>query len=63
MGVILFEEDGFEEAAHDLFADFRDMDKAGVDLIVAGALDTDDQRGFAVMNRMIRSAGHNIVKV
>lgn len=63
VGVILFEEDGFEEAAHDLFADLRDMDKAGVDLIVAGALDTDDQRGFAVMNRMIRSAGHNIVKV
>lgn len=63
VGVILFEENGFDEAAHDLFADLRDMDKAGVDLIIAGALDTDDQRGFAVMNRMVRSAGYNIVKV
>lgn len=62
-GVILFEEDGFEEAAHDLFARLRQMDEEGVEYIIAGALSTGDQRGFAVMNRMMRSAGFNIVEV
>ena len=62
-GVILFGENDFEEAAHDLFADLRDMDEAGVDLIIAGALSTDNQVGFAVMNRMVKSAGYNIIEV
>ncbi|MBQ0079656.1 MAG: threonylcarbamoyl-AMP synthase [Eubacterium sp.] len=62
-GVILFEDNGFEEAAHDLFARLRDMDEAGVDLIIAGALSTDNQVGFAVMNRMVKSAGYNIIEV
>lgn len=62
-GVILFGENDFEEAAHNLFADLRDMDEAGVDLIIAGALNTDNQVGFAVMNRMVKSAGYNIIEV
>lgn len=62
-GVILFGENDFEEAAHDLFADLRDMDEAGVDLIIAGALSTENQIGFAVMNRMVKSAGYNIIEV
>ena len=63
VGVILFEERAFVEAAHDLFADLREMDKEDVDLILAGALADNDGVGFAVMNRMLKSAGYNIVKV
>ena len=62
-GVILFGEDGYEEAAHDLFAKLRELDRDGVELIIAGALGTDDQRGFAVMNRMLKSAGYNVIEV
>ncbi len=63
VGVILFEEKAFIEAAHDFFADLREMDKEDVDLILAGALSDNDGVGFAVMNRMFKSAGYNIVKV
>ena len=63
VGVILFEEKAFIEAAHDLFADLREMDKKDVDLILAGALSDNDGVGFAVMNRMLKSAGYNIVRV
>ncbi len=63
VGVILFEEQAFIEAAHDLFADLREQDENGVDLILAGALSDRDGVGFAVMNRMLKSAGYNIVRV
>ena len=39
----------------------RDLDKSGVDLIIAGALSEKDGVGFAVMNRMLKSAGYNII--
>ncbi len=63
VGTILFEEKAFIEAAHDLFAELRELDKEGVDMILAGALSDKDGVGFAVMNRMLKSAGYNIVKV
>lgn len=63
VGVILFEEKAFIEAAHDFFANLRDLDAEGVDLILAGALSDTDGVGFAVMNRMMKSAGYNIAKV
>ena len=63
VGVILFEEKAFIEAAHEFFAKLRDFDDEGVDLILAGALSEKDGVGFAVMNRMLKSAGYNIVKV
>ena len=63
VGVILFEEKAFLEAAHDFFAKLRDLDNEGVDMILAGALSDSDGVGFAVMNRMLKSAGYNIVKV
>ena len=63
VGVILFEEKAFVEAAHDFFASLRDLDNEEVDLILAGALSDFDGVGFAVMNRMLKSAGYNIVKV
>lgn len=63
VGVILFEEKAFIEAAHDFFARLRDLDRQDVDLILAGALSDTDGVGFAVMNRMLKSAGYNIVRV
>ncbi len=63
VGVILFEEKAFIEAAHDFFARLRDLDNEGVDLILAGALSDTDGVGFAVMNRMLKSAGYNIARV
>ncbi len=63
VGIILFEEKAFIEAAHEFFAKLRDMDDEGVDLILAGALSEQDGVGFAVMNRMLKSAGFNIAKV
>jgi L-threonylcarbamoyladenylate synthase len=63
VGVILFEEKAFVEAAHDFFSQLRDLDAQDVDLILAGALSDTDGVGFAVMNRMFKSAGYNIVRV
>lgn len=63
VGVILFEEKAFIEAAHDFFARLRDLDNEKVDLILAGALSDTDGVGFAVMNRMLKSAGYNIARV
>jgi L-threonylcarbamoyladenylate synthase len=63
VGIIFFEEQQFIEAAHEFFARLRDLDKQGVDLILAGALSDVNGVGFAVMNRMLKSAGYNIAKV
>ena len=63
VGVILFGEQAFREAAHELFSRLRDLDAEGADLILAGALSDEDGVGFAVMNRMLKSAGYNIRQV
>jgi L-threonylcarbamoyladenylate synthase len=63
VGVLLFEEQAYIEAAHDFYARLRALDADGVDLILAGALSDRDGVGFAVMNRMMKSAGYNIAKV
>jgi L-threonylcarbamoyladenylate synthase len=63
VGVILFEEKAFIEAAHDFFSNLRELDQQNVDLILAGALSDKDGVGFAVMNRMLKSSGYHIAKV
>jgi L-threonylcarbamoyladenylate synthase len=63
VGVLLFDEQAYVEAAHDFYARLRELDAEGADLIIAGALSEKDGVGFAVMNRMMKSAGYNIVKV
>lgn len=63
VGVILFGDDQFCEAAHEFFAKLRDFDGQSVDLILAGALDSTDGVGFAVMNRMLKSAGYSVITV
>lgn len=63
VGVLLFEEQDFVAAAHEFFSRLRDFDEQGVDLILAGALSTSDGVGYAVMNRMLKSAGYKVLKV
>ncbi|MDR2156520.1 MAG: threonylcarbamoyl-AMP synthase [Clostridiales Family XIII bacterium] len=63
VGVILFDERAYREAAHDFYARLRKLDEEGVDLILAGALNGRDGIGFAVMNRMLKSAGYRVVHV
>ena len=63
VGVMLFEEKAYTDAAHDFYAMLRKMDESGVDLILAGALAADDGLGFAVMNRMMKAAGYHIVRI
>lgn len=63
VGLLLFEEQAYIEAAHDFYDKLRVLDGDGADLILAGALSAKDGVGFAVMNRMLKSAGYNIVKV
>lgn len=60
--IIVFSDKHPEAAAHDFFARLRACDKAGVDVILAAAL-REDGIGFAVMNRMFKSAGYNIKEV
>ncbi len=49
-------------AAHEIFAQLRAADKGKADVILAAAL-PQKGLGFAVMNRMLKSAGFNIVEV
>lgn len=63
VGVILFGDDQFSEAAHQFFAKLREFDRQGVELILAGALDSTNGVGFAVMNRMLKSSGYSVINV
>jgi L-threonylcarbamoyladenylate synthase len=62
VGVIIYDDERPEDAARNFFAELRAMDKAGVDVIFAAAL-KEDGVGFAVMNRMFKSAGYHIIEV
>ena len=63
VGVMLFENSMQDVAAHDFYAMLRDFDDVGTDLIIAGAVDAENAVGFALMNRMIKSAGNNVIRV
>ena len=62
VGIILYDDSRPEEAAHEFFAQLRAFDKNGVDVIFAAAL-KEDGVGFAVMNRMFKSAGYHVIRV
>ena len=49
------------KAAHKLFAELRELDRQGYDLILIRTID-EDGFGFSVMNRMLKSAGYDVVK-
>jgi len=48
--------------ASNVFEKLREFDKMGVDIIFAEALD-EKHMGMAVMNRMNKAAGFNIIEV
>ena len=50
------------QAAHELFAALRRADEEGADAILAMAIPARGV-GFAVMNRMLKSAGYHIIEV
>ena len=62
VAIIMYDDSEPEKAAREFFAKLRACDKAGVDVILAAAM-REDGVGFAVMNRMFKSAGYNIVEV
>lgn len=49
------------KAAKKLFADLRELDRQGCDLVLIRALPSIGF-GFSVMNRMLRSAGYDVIK-
>ncbi len=53
--------DNVRKAAHNLFADLRELDRQGYDIILIRALE-EVGLGFSVMNRMLKSAGYDVVK-
>ncbi|MBQ0004944.1 MAG: threonylcarbamoyl-AMP synthase [Clostridiales bacterium] len=50
-----------EEAAHRFFADLRELDRQGTELILVCALE-ERGLGFAIMNRMLKSAGYDVIQ-
>ena len=62
VAVISFDEGGEKQAAHDFFTLVRQADRDGADVILTAAL-REEGIGFSVMNRMLKSAGYNIVEV
>lgn len=55
-----------EEVAHDFFARLRELDRQDVDLILAGAISEkpgEEGIGGAVMNRMLKAAGYQVIRV
>ena len=59
---ILGEEGSADDAARSLFAALREMDEKEADLIYAESL-PDEGLGMAVMNRLRKAAGYNIIRV
>ena len=51
--------EGGAENAHNLFAALREADEAGYEKVYFHAVDT-SEIGLAIMNRMMRAAGHNV---
>jgi len=63
VGILLFNEENYENAAKEFYARLRAFDKEGVDLILAGALTEDAALGSALMNRMAKAASDNFLRV
>ncbi|MDD6881501.1 MAG: L-threonylcarbamoyladenylate synthase [Firmicutes bacterium] len=60
--VLVYDNEDPSKAAREFFAQLREFDKTGVDVIFATALD-EKGVGLAVMNRMFKSAGYNIREI
>ena len=53
---------GNRQAAQNLFANLRKIDELGIEKVFFHAVETDEM-GLALMNRMIRAAGNNVLVV
>ena len=51
-----------ETTAHHLLATLRDLDEDGVEVIYSEAFDT-PRMGQAIMNRLLKAAGHKVAEV
>lgn len=60
--VIIATSDGSGGYAHDLFADLREFDKLGVEVVFAEFCERDGM-DFAIKNRLYKSAGGNVIHV
>lgn len=49
-----------ENAAHSFFADLRQLDREGVEIILVRTLEREGL-GFSIMNRMLKSAGYEVI--
>lgn len=49
-----------ENAAHSFFADLRQLDREGVEIILVRTLEKEGL-GFSIMNRMLKSAGYEVI--
>lgn len=58
---ILDYQNNSERAARDFFARLRQMDRQEVEIIYVVALD-EEELGYSVMNRMLKSAGYDVVE-
>lgn len=60
--VIIATAEGSNGYAHDLFADLREFDKLGVEVVFAEFCERDGM-DFAIKNRLYKSAGGNVIHV
>lgn len=51
-----------DEIAHNLFAILRDFDNKDIDIIYSESFE-DSEMGFAIMNRLSKAAGYDIIKL
>ena len=51
-----------ETISHNLYRILREFDKAGVDIIYSECFST-PRMGQAIMNRLLKAAGHQVIKV
>jgi len=63
VATLLFSDEDLAAAARTLFSQLRRCDEEGVDYIVASAVEASDSVGFAIMNRMLKSAGYHVIRV
>lgn len=63
VAALLFSDEDLSEAARTLFSQLRRCDEEGVDFIIASAVEASDSVGFAIMNRMLKSAGYHVMRV
>ena len=52
----------YEDIAHNLFAVLRRFDEKNIDIIYSESFD-ESELGMAIMNRLVKAAGYNIIKL